>query len=54
MKPADVAALVLNAVQSNQLHIFRHPHMRPPLEKRVDRFMAAYRKLGPAPQEQTR
>jgi hypothetical protein len=24
------------------------------LEKRVERFMAAYRKLGPAPQEQGR
>jgi short-subunit dehydrogenase len=54
MKPADVAALVLNAVQNNQLYIFTHPHMRPPLEKRVDRFMASYRKLGPAPQEQAR
>ena len=54
MQPADVAALVLNAVQNNQLYIFTHPHMRPPLEKRVDRFMAAYRKLGLAPQEQAR
>ena len=54
MKPADVAALVLNAVQNNQLYIFTHPHMRPPLEKRVDRFIAAYRKLGPAPQEHAR
>ncbi len=54
MKPADVAALVLNAVQNNQLYIFTHPHMRPLLEKRVDRFMASYRKLGPAPQEHAR
>jgi short-subunit dehydrogenase len=54
MKPADVAALVLNAVQNNELYVFTHPHMRPHLEKRVERFMAAYRKLGPAPQEQGR
>jgi hypothetical protein len=25
--------------------------MRAPLEARVDRFLTAYRKLGPAPQE---
>lgn len=54
MKPADVAALVLNAVTNDELYIFPHPHMRPPLEKRVDRFLAAYRKPGPAPQEQPR
>ena len=54
MQPADVAALVLNAVRNNQLYIFTHPHMRPPLEKRVDRFMAAYRKLGLALQERAR
>ncbi|HEX4114147.1 MAG TPA: SDR family NAD(P)-dependent oxidoreductase [Stellaceae bacterium] len=51
MAPADVADLVLNAVKTNELYIFTHPHMRPPLEQRVDRFLAAYRKLGPAPQE---
>ncbi len=51
MKPADVAALVLKAVRDNDLYVFTHPHMRPALEKRVERFMAAYRKLGPAPQE---
>jgi NAD(P)-dependent dehydrogenase (short-subunit alcohol dehydrogenase family) len=51
MVPSDVAALVLNAVKHNELYVFTHPHMRPPLEKRVDRFLAAYRKLGPAPQE---
>ena len=50
MAPSDVAALVLNAVQNNELYIFTHPDMRPWLEKRVDRFLAAYRKLG-APQE---
>jgi len=54
MKPADVADLVLNAVKNNQFYIFTHPHMRPPLEKRVERFMTAYRKLGDAPQEQGR
>jgi NAD(P)-dependent dehydrogenase (short-subunit alcohol dehydrogenase family) len=50
MTPSDVAALVLNAVQNNELYIFTHPEMRPWLEKRVDRFLTAYRKLG-APQE---
>lgn len=50
MAPSDVAALVLKAVQNNELYIFTHPDMRPWLEKRVDRFLAAYRKLG-APQE---
>jgi NAD(P)-dependent dehydrogenase (short-subunit alcohol dehydrogenase family) len=51
MEPAAVAALVRKAVEENELYIFTHPHMRPPLEERVDRFMTAYRKLGPAPQE---
>jgi NAD(P)-dependent dehydrogenase (short-subunit alcohol dehydrogenase family) len=54
MAPRDVAALVLKAVQENELYVFTHPHMRPALEKRVDRFLAAYRKLGPAPQELAR
>ena len=54
MAPSDVAALVLKAMQNNELYIFTHPHMRPWLEKRVDRFLAAYRKLGPAPQEMKR
>ena len=51
MAPADVAALVRKAVQANELYIFTHPDMRPPLEMRVDRFLAAYRKLGAGPQE---
>ena len=51
MAPADVAALVRKAVQANELYIFTHPDMRPPLEMRVDRFLAAYRKLGTGPQE---
>jgi NAD(P)-dependent dehydrogenase (short-subunit alcohol dehydrogenase family) len=51
MAPSDVAELVLNAVRENELYIFTHPHMRPPLEKRVERFLTSYRKLGPAPQE---
>ena len=50
MAPSDVAALVLRAIQNNELYIFTHPDMRPWLEKRVDRFLTAYRKL-PAPQE---
>ena len=54
MAPGDVADLVLNAVKNNELYIFTHPHMRPALEKRVERFLAAYRKLGPAPQETAR
>jgi NAD(P)-dependent dehydrogenase (short-subunit alcohol dehydrogenase family) len=54
MAPSEVAALVLKAVQNNELYIFTHPHMRPPLEKRVDRFLAAFRRLGPAPQEMER
>jgi NAD(P)-dependent dehydrogenase (short-subunit alcohol dehydrogenase family) len=49
MAPSDVAPLVLKAVQNNELYVFTHPDMRPWLEKRVDRFLAAYRKLG-APQ----
>ena len=51
MAQADVAALVRKAVQANELYIFTHPDMRPPLEMRVDRFLAAYRKLGAGPQE---
>jgi len=54
MAPSDIAALVLKAVQGDELYIFTHPHMRPSLEKRVDRFLSAYRKLGPAPQEMKR
>ncbi len=54
MAPSEVAALVLKAVQNNELYVFTHPHMRPPLEKRVDRFLAAYRELGLAPQEMKR
>ena len=47
MAPSDVAALVLKAVRDNELYIFTHPDMRPLLETRVDRFLTAYRKLGP-------
>jgi NAD(P)-dependent dehydrogenase (short-subunit alcohol dehydrogenase family) len=54
MPPSAVAELVLNAVRNNELYVFTHPHMRPPLEKRVANFLAAYRKLGPAPQENAR
>lgn len=48
MEPSAVAALVLNAIRDNELYVFTHPEMRPPLEARVDRFLTAYRKLGPA------
>ena len=54
MAPSEVATLVLKAVTNNELYIFTHPHMRPPLEKRIERFLAAYRELGPAPQEMER
>jgi NAD(P)-dependent dehydrogenase (short-subunit alcohol dehydrogenase family) len=51
MAPSDVAALVLKGIQDNELYVFTHPDMRPWLEKRVGRFLAAYRNLGVAPQE---
>src|SRR6516225_8394141 len=51
MPPSEVAAMVLNAVRDNELYIFTHADMRAPLEARFDRFLSAYRKLGPAPQE---
>jgi len=51
MEPSAVAALTLAAIRANELYVFTHPHMRPPLETRVETFLAAYRKLGPAPQE---
>ena len=51
MEPNAVAALTLAAIRDNELYVFTHPHMRPPLEARVESFLAAYRKLGPAPQE---
>jgi NAD(P)-dependent dehydrogenase (short-subunit alcohol dehydrogenase family) len=51
MAPSEVAELVLTAVKNNELYIFTHPHMRPPLERRVDHFLTAYRRLGAAPQE---
>jgi NAD(P)-dependent dehydrogenase (short-subunit alcohol dehydrogenase family) len=51
MAPSDVAALVLKGIQDNELYVFTHPEMRPWLEKRVGRFLAAYRNLGVAPQE---
>ena len=47
----DVAALVLKGIKNSELYIYTHPEMRPWLEKRVDRCLVAYRKLGPAPQE---
>ena len=48
MEPSAVAALTLAAIRA---HVFTHPHTRPPLETRVETFLAAYRRLGPAPQE---
>jgi hypothetical protein len=38
-------------LQDNERYIFTHPDMGPLLEKRVDLFLGAYRKLGPASQE---
>lgn len=52
MEPSAVAALTLAAIRDDAPYVFTHPHMRPPLEARVETFLAAYRKLGPAPQEQ--
>ncbi len=54
MEPSAVASLVLKAVRENELYIFTHPHMRPPLERRFDKILAAYRQLGAAPQEKAR
>jgi NAD(P)-dependent dehydrogenase (short-subunit alcohol dehydrogenase family) len=51
MEPSTVAALTLAAIRDNELYVFTHPHMRPSLETRVENFLAAYRKLGPAPPE---
>jgi hypothetical protein len=51
MAPSDVAALAPKGVRDNDLYIFTHPDIRGPFERRVDRALAAYRKLGPAPQE---
>ncbi|HJS84971.1 MAG TPA: SDR family NAD(P)-dependent oxidoreductase [Acetobacteraceae bacterium] len=51
MEPSAVAALALAAIRNNELYVFTHPHMRPPLEARIERFLTAYCKLGPAPQE---
>jgi hypothetical protein len=51
MPPSNVAALVLKAVRNNELYIFTHADMRAPLEARVDRFLTAYRELGPAAQD---
>lgn len=51
MEPSVVAALTLAAIRDNELYVFTHPYLRPPLETRVENFLAAYRKLGPAPQE---
>lgn len=52
MEPSAVAKLVLAAIRDNELYVFTHPHMLPPLEARVEGFLSAYRKLGAAPQEQ--
>jgi hypothetical protein len=38
MAPSDVAALVLDALQNNELYIFTHPEMRPWLEKYCGRI----------------
>ena len=51
MDPRDIAVMALTAIRRNELYVFTHPHMRPAVEARVENFLAAYRKLGPAPQE---
>ena len=40
--PMDVAALVLKAVEENQVYILTHPEFRPQVEARRDKILAAY------------
>ena len=54
MPPSEVAAMVRKAVEDNEFYIFTHPERRRPLEERVNRFLAAYRKLDAVPQEALR
>jgi hypothetical protein len=51
MAPSDVRGAGAEGGADNELYIFTHPDIRGPFERRVDRVLAAYRKLGPAPQE---
>lgn len=46
MDPAEVAARVVAAVRDNDLHIFTHPEMRPALDDRFRRIVAAYDKAA--------
>jgi NAD(P)-dependent dehydrogenase (short-subunit alcohol dehydrogenase family) len=50
MAPSAVAARVIDAIRDNELYVFTHSDMRPLLEARVENFLTAYRRLGPAPQ----
>ncbi|MFN0148518.1 MAG: SDR family NAD(P)-dependent oxidoreductase, partial [Dehalococcoidia bacterium] len=40
--PMDVAAMVLKAVEEDQVYILTHPEFRPMVEARRDRILAAY------------
>jgi NAD(P)-dependent dehydrogenase (short-subunit alcohol dehydrogenase family) len=44
MQPDDVAALVLQAIDKNELYVFTHPELRPAIESRFARVLAAYPK----------
>ena len=46
MTPREVAARVMAAIRDNDLHIFTHPEMRPALEDRFRRILAAYDKAA--------
>ncbi|HEX7969416.1 MAG TPA: SDR family NAD(P)-dependent oxidoreductase [Stellaceae bacterium] len=46
MDPTEVAARVVAAVRDNDLHIFTHPAMRPALDDRFRRILAAYDKAA--------
>ncbi len=48
LDPNIVAGLVMKAIEDNQLYIFTDPAMRVWIEKRFERILADYRKLGAA------
>jgi NAD(P)-dependent dehydrogenase (short-subunit alcohol dehydrogenase family) len=40
--PAEMAALVVEGIRKNQLHILPHPESRPPIEARMNNVLAAF------------
>ncbi len=46
LDPNAVAGLVMKAIEDNQLYIFTDPAMRVWIERRFERILADYRKLG--------